>query len=133
MSISIDSFATTLASELAKYTMEVSGEVKQICTEEANILAENIKRDSPKRSKKVGDRALNAYSKGWVVEKVYENNLNVQYVIHNKKEYRLTHLLEDGYATRDGGRVAGRPHVKPNEEETIERINKRSEEAVSGN
>lgn len=128
--ITIDNLSSAIADELAKYSQEISKTVIDICTDEAQLLADNIKNDSPKRSKKVAKRVLNKYSKGWVATEDYKNNLNVQYTIHNKTSYQISHLLEYGFATRDGGRVEGRPHIKPNEEATNERIEKRIQEAI---
>ena len=36
-----------------------------------------------------------------------------RYVIWNKKNYRLVHLLEFGHAKAGGGRVQGYPHLRP--------------------
>ena len=54
------------------------------------------------------------YSRSWTY-KVFETRLNTEAVIYSKVA-GLPHLLEFGHATTNGGRVAGRPHVKPVEE-----------------
>ena len=130
MNVKLDSLSSAIADELAKYNSEVTQEVKKIIVEEANQLAENISNDSPERNKKIKNRVLNRYAKGWKAEKTGENNLNISYVVYNKMDYQLTHLLENGFATRDGGRVEGQAHIAPNEEKMIDELTEKIEKAV---
>lgn len=118
--------------ELTKYSDDILKEVKTIIADEAEKLSADIRERSPKRSKKLKGRTLNAYSKGWTAKKVKEDNLSTEYIVYNKNQYQLTHLLEKGHATRDGGRVEGTPHIAPAEEEAQQRIVERIESAVGG-
>lgn len=115
-------FAETIAASLQQFSDEKTKEIKNIITDKSKELAENIKRDSPKRKTKGGK-----YAKGWTAKKDYENNLNIQYTIYNKSsEASLSHLLENGHAKRNGGRVEGIPHIAPN----TERIEKEIDEEI---
>lgn len=131
MKCTIDNLSNAIASELAKYNKDITESVKEIVTKEAKQLAENIGNKSPKRNNKIKNRVLNRYSKNWIATKNFENNLNISYTVHNKTDYQLTHLLENGFATRDGGRVEGEAHIKPNEEKMIEELQDKIEKAVS--
>ena len=61
-----------------------------------------------------------AYAKSWATKKVTENSHSLQMTVHSKNRYQLAHLLEKGHAKRNGGRVAGRPHIAPAEENGAE-------------
>ena len=51
-------------------------------------------------------------------------------VVHSKDRYQLAHLLENGHAKRGGGRVAGRPHIAPAEQEGEELLKSLIEKAL---
>ena len=66
-----------------------------------------LKADSPE---KTGD-----YAKGWRMKKTSKG-----YIVHNKTDYQLTHLLEHGHARKGGGRdVKAKVHIRPAEENAI--------------
>jgi len=117
---SIDDLSTLIADELAQYTAEVAEDVKQICKDVSKEMTDNIKRDSPKQHGK--------YAKGWRSKIEYEDKDNIRIRTYNATDYQISHLLEYGHAKTGGGRVEGKPHIRPNEEKAknglLERIEK---------
>lgn len=95
-----------IINQLQRYSRQVEEEVEELSKETAKALVQELKRTSPKKS---GD-----YKKGWRSKKVGR-----KYVVFNKTEYRLTHLLEHGHAKRGGGRVEAKVHIAPAEERAI--------------
>lgn len=114
-----NNFTQEILRYLKDYTDDVKDEVKKASKEIAKESAQKLKTSSPKKSGK--------YRKGWTSKKVNE----VQ-VVHNKTRYQLTHLLEKGHASRNGGRVGAIVHIKPVEENAIREFERRIEEAVGG-
>ena len=62
-------------------------------------------------------RGTGKYASGWTSQ-FETGRLSAQGVIYNKTP-GLPHLLEKGHAKRGGGRVAGRVHIAPVEEELV--------------
>ncbi len=111
--------ADEIARTLAGYSSEVKRGLEKAKKEVAQETVEELKQTSPK---KTGD-----YRKGWTTKKV-----RTAQVIHNKTEYRLTHLLEKGHAKRGGGRVAAIPHIAPAEDKAIRDYIEKAEEVIRG-
>ena len=82
-----------------------------------------LKQASPKRTGK--------YAKGWRSTVRKESAVGAEVVVHNKI-YRLTHLLEKGYAKRGGGRVEAIPHIAPVEEEITGKLSDEIEKELKG-
>ena len=108
MSIRIDDFLEAVQGELTEYTNEVTGYVKESVKDVAKETVKEVKRRSPVRS--------GAYKKSWGQTQIYEGPGGIRITIHNKKHYRLTHLLENGHALKSGGRTRAFPHIKPAED-----------------
>lgn len=69
------------------------------------------------------------YNKGWKVKKEKGNNY-VKAKIHNATDYQLTHLLENGHKTRNGGTTRAFKHIKPVEEYCVKEFSKEVEEII---
>lgn len=52
------------------------------------------------------------YRASWTNE-IKKKKFYADAVVYNKKHYQLTHLLEFGHATVNGGRTFGYPHIDP--------------------
>jgi len=70
------------------------------------------------------------YASGWAVEKAKgDRQIVAEATIYNKLP-GLPHLLENGHAKRGGGRVAGKAHIAPIEEQLVEDYVRAVEEAA---
>lgn len=114
----INNLASEIAKQVKAYTREVKEEIDQAKEEISKELVNNLKRDSPKKT--------GSYKKGWRIKKDKISNK-----IHNKTDYQLTHLLEKGHAKRNGGRVAPKIHIRPNEERAVKEFEKRIKGAIN--
>lgn len=116
MAISIDDLANEITSAVREYTQDVTNGIEKEVDKTSKTVTKGISSDSPK---KTGE-----YAKGWTRKKTADGG-TVRYVIHNKKKGSIAHLLEFGHAKRGGGRVAGKPHIRPNyDREVPEMVNR---------
>ena len=105
MGVKIDDLAAAVVQELQAYSSEMAEEVKASVKEAAKVCVKTLKQNSPKDT--------GAYAKGWKARKSYESANDIRMQVHNADHYQLTHLLEDGHAKVNGGRVEGKPHIQP--------------------
>ena len=115
----INSLANEITRALRQYTNEVQEEVNEAAEEVATDAVDKLKQSSPERTGK--------YAKSWTKTKKGD-----KWIIHNKKHYRLTHLLEKGHAKVNGGRVGAKVHIEPVEQQAIDEFIERVERAVEG-
>ncbi len=99
---------------------------KEICDNAANTLKKTSPRSVGRKKRKNG-----RYANGWVSEKA-PGRLSNGYVVHNKKHYRRTHLLEKGHQNRDGTRTAAIVHIKPVEEMAIKEFEEKVIKRLEG-
>lgn len=116
-----------ISKELSKILQEYSEEIEigmiQASEKVAKKTVEKLKSTSPKgKGKRKG-----SYAKGWRV-----SNIDGKKIIHNKTDYQLTHLLENGHAKIGGGRVAAIVHIKPAEEQAIKDFIEETEKVIRG-
>ena len=68
-------------------------------------------------------RTWNRYSSSWAVKT--RSGVNFYHTtIHNRKHYRLTHLLEYGHKTRNGLNTRAFRHIEPIDIYCAERLEK---------
>nr|DAX89284.1 MAG TPA: putative tail component [Caudoviricetes sp.] len=96
---------------LEEYGSRVIEKLNEAVDEQAKDTVKELKNTSPKRKGK--------YARGWTVKKTKDISGGVNAVVHNKRYYRLTHLLENGHALKGGTkRARAFPHIAQAEEMT---------------
>lgn len=110
---------------LEDYKEDIDEEVVEVVDEVTRKAKDELKQTSPRGE---GSRT-NPYYKGWAVKLSKKRTGVYHKVIWNRTNYQLTHLLEFGHATRNGGRTRAIPHIRPVEEkynvEFVDKLEKR--------
>lgn len=120
--VSIDQLAAEIAKGLAEYSQDV--------VEKVNVSSDKVGKAAVKQLKQTSPKRYGKYAKSWALQTNKEVGQPNSLIVHNKKHYSLTHLLEKGHAKVGGGRVDGIPHIRPAEEEVIREFTREVEEAI---
>ena len=112
--VSIDEMAKAIVEHLEDYQNLASDELKKAVKRAGQTVKDEIKANAPRKTGR--------YAESWVVNKISETGTSIELVVHSPKRYMLAHLLENGHAKRGGGRVEGKPHIKPAEEKGIKQL-----------
>lgn len=123
MSIKIDQLSDAVRAELENYTDEVDEAVDRVVLRVARKCLSTIKRNSPRH---MGD-----YRRGWAMKKERARG-RVSATIYNRTRWFLIHLLEDGHQKAAGGRVEGKPHVGPAEDQAERELMAGLEQELGG-
>lgn len=125
--IKVDNLSKEIMSALTEYADDISGLVEEVANDVGKEAVKELKTISPKRVRKGGK-----YAKGWRLkkDKLGKNRYSVK--IHNKTDYQLTHLLEFGHATRNGGRTKAIPHIRLTEEKYSKEYEERLKKKIGG-
>lgn len=105
---SIDDMADEIMKGLREYSELADTAMKKAVRKTATSVKKEISENAPKDT--------GAYSKSWATKKTKENSHSLEMALHSKNRYQIAHLLEKGHAKRNGGRVSGKPHIAPAEE-----------------
>ena len=107
-----NSVAIQMADILDDYSVEVKRAASNAQDKVAKEAVQKLRNTSPK---KTGD-----YAKGWRVKRERGRNGIPTVTVHNKTDYQLTHLLENGHVVRNAkgeyGRTNGIKHIAPVEQ-----------------
>lgn len=123
--IQIDNLSKAIKDELKVYSSSVVAGMKKANDECMKEFVSDTKRDAPKsKTKRSGTFAKNITSKSTL--DTPNRKVNTWYV--KNPEYRLTHLIKNGHATRNGGRTKAQDFITPN----YDKLEKKFEEEVKG-
>ena len=117
-----------IGDEISKMLREYTDDVIQATNESI----EEAGKEAAKELKTAGDfkDRTGKYRRGWAV-KPGEKRLGIQsQVVHNRKHYQLTNLLEYGHVNRDGSRTRAFPHIAPVEAKMGDLIERKLEEKL---
>ncbi|MFT9267005.1 HK97 gp10 family phage protein [Oenococcus sp.] len=118
--IKVDGLADTIVGALQEYTSEVEEKLQVAELETAKEGVSELKNGGGYKER------TGSYTKGWSQKKQGRGR-----VIYNRTDYQLTHLLEFGHATRNGGRTRAFPHIKPVDDHVAELLVQKTREVLS--
>lgn len=113
----IDDLGKSITNELIKYSRMIEEDLEKAKKEVADDLLQDVKNKSPKLT--------GSYAKGWRIKKSGSS-----YLLYNKTDFQITHLLEHGHVKRGGGRVAAQIHIAPAEEKAVNTFISRIEKMI---
>lgn len=112
--ISADQLGITIQGELAAYSDEVAEGIRKEVKAVAKETVATLKATSP--------RDTGEYARGWSYRVEFENREDIRVRIYNRTKPQLTRLLEYGHDKVKGGRVAGKPHIRPAEQQAEKKL-----------
>ena len=123
--VNIDSLSDAINRELTIYSQEVTEKIKKEAKSSMKELVKKTKETAP-----VGKRDKH-YRDSISSRKVRENDRGAEYQWYvDGPDYRLSHLLENGHALKDGGRVEGTHFIANASEPILAEFERKVEEAV---
>ncbi len=122
--VKVNDLAAAIAKELSEYSQEVTDGIKKDVKQVAKECKQEIQQNSPVLT--------GSYKKGWREKVAYESGSDIRAIVHNKTDYQLTHLLENGHAKVNGGRVDGHPHIGPAEQNAAKKLLQKVKVVVKG-
>lgn len=109
---------------------ELMDEVNKDVERSAKINIQRVAKESVQKLKNTSPRKTGSYASGWGTKKQGEMDV----VVHNRTDYQLTHLLENGHVIRNKkgtyGRTHGIKHIAPVEEWAVDELPRRIMEDI---
>lgn len=122
--VNINEMADVIMQGLTEYAELATDDMKEAVKHASSTVRKEIHANAPKDTGK--------YAKSWAAKKVRETSQTLTMVVHSRNRYQLAHLLEYGHAKRNGGRVEGRSHIAPAEQQGIRQLQEEIERALRG-
>jgi hypothetical protein len=123
-SIKPEALGAAIAEELSIYHNNVTEAVNNLSAKAAKELAKKTKATAP-----VGTRGSFRGNITSRLSKKHRDGNTYAWCV-NAPDYRLTHLLVHGHATRDGGRTRGNPFLENAMAEVLPDYERQVEEAI---
>lgn len=125
MSTSIGDLIEAINKELTLYSESVISGIKKEAKKSMDQLVKDTKATAP-----VGNRSKH-YRDSITSKKTSEDDRSVSYTWYvDGPDYRLSHLLENGHAKKNGGRVEGTHFIKNASDPILEQYLKAVEEVI---
>lgn len=104
---------------------ELLDEVNKDIEKSAKTNIQKVARESVQKLKNTSPVKSGSYAKGWGTKK----NGDMDVIVHNRTDYQLTHLLENGHVIRNKkgtyGRTHGAKHIAPVESWAVDELPRR--------
>lgn len=122
-----DDLAAAIAATLADYRDVVNKDVEKVTKTMGRATRERVKQEAKGKNLVRTGR----YLKSWRVKVTAKGDKTEATIYATAPRYRLTHLLEYGHATANGGRVNGQPHIGPAEQWAVSEYERALKEAIN--
>lgn len=125
MKVSLDSLDEEIKKALEDYNVEVVRVTNESIKEAAKEAAKTLKNGGPYKNR------TGAYAKDWTARQ--KSVAKIQgYTVYNKDHFQLTHLLEYGHQSRNGGRAKAFSHIAPLNDQIGEIVASKIESKLRG-
>ena len=129
MKVSLDSLDEEIKKALEDYNVEAVRVTNESIKEAAKEAAKTLKNGGPYKNR------TGAYAKDWTAGQREKKKSVAQiqgYTVYNKDHSQLTHLLEYGHQSRNGGRAKAFSHIAPLNDQIGEIVASKIESKLRG-
>lgn len=129
MKITIDGLDEEIKRQLEDFNVQAIEAANKSIKEAANEAVKMLREGGPYQNR------TGAYAKDWTAGQRNKTKSVVEingYTVYNKGHYQLTHLLEHGHQSRNGGRVKAFSHIAPVNEQVGAMVVEKIERKLRG-